>query len=355
MLLVLFRVIATGNDQYSRTDAFEYARGLEIIESSRVFPGFSINDMFGAEDSSGTAASQTIFDDRTPENDIDYVEFRTPEEVPLIGFTFVASADGAYLRGSLEVTLKIDADDDGVFEVIQGPFTLAPVAQDLLLPFTTNFNQVVAGHFRFEIKRYPQTPDLDDPVDPPVDPWLGPRVVELDAITATNADRPIVSLDLSGGSDFKEPATVTLTATATDGDGIRRVDFYDHELKVGTKTSAPYSLTLSNLKGGSHRFRAKAVDALGAAEWSNEIPVDVGFPPFSIKDPHFIEADRFSFTLQQLAIGQTYSVEASNNLKDWTSIDSVYASESTVEWYQAELEQNPSVYRFFRIRMVPSE
>jgi endo-1,3(4)-beta-glucanase len=50
--------------------------------------------------------------------------------------------------------------------------------------------------------------------------------------------------------------TLTLSATVT-GDGITKVEFYDNTDLVGTSTTTPYSVDLSNLKSKTHGFYAK--------------------------------------------------------------------------------------------------
>ncbi len=45
---------------------------------------------------------------------------------------------------------------------------------------------------------------------------------------------------------FAAPATITMTATASDADGtIAKVDFFDGATLVGTATAAPFGMTLS--------------------------------------------------------------------------------------------------------------
>ena len=39
------------------------------------------------------------------------------------------------------------------------------------------------------------------------------------------------------------PATITISATASDADGITRVDFFANDLQVGTATAPPYTVT----------------------------------------------------------------------------------------------------------------
>jgi hypothetical protein len=58
---------------------------------------------------------------------------------------------------------------------------------------------------------------------------------------------------------------VTIAANATDPNGtVQKVDFFNGNTPLGTVTTAPYTLTLSNLAVGNYNFMARATDNLGA-------------------------------------------------------------------------------------------
>ena len=66
------------------------------------------------------------------------------------------------------------------------------------------------------------------------------------------------------------PATITLSATASDSDGtISRVEFYNGAALLGSDTIAPYSYTWSGVVLGTYNITAKAVDNSGASATSN--------------------------------------------------------------------------------------
>ncbi|MCE9609117.1 MAG: metallophosphoesterase [Chthoniobacter sp.] len=59
------------------------------------------------------------------------------------------------------------------------------------------------------------------------------------------------------------PAAFTLTATASDADGIARVEFYQGQTKLGEDTTAPYELAVAGLAAGNYDYLAVAVDNTG--------------------------------------------------------------------------------------------
>jgi hypothetical protein len=86
------------------------------------------------------------------------------------------------------------------------------------------------------------------------------------------------SISLTGPSDhatFTAPAQVTLTATATDTDGIRQVDFFANGAPLGTVTTSPYTLLWPNVGAGSYVLTAVATDSLGATASSGPVTITV--------------------------------------------------------------------------------
>jgi hypothetical protein len=70
------------------------------------------------------------------------------------------------------------------------------------------------------------------------------------------------------------PATITLTATASDPDGtINRVEFYAGSTLIGASTTPPYSVTWTPLASGPFVLTARAFDNLNAS--GDSAPVNV--------------------------------------------------------------------------------
>src|SRR5258706_2627196 len=86
---------------------------------------------------------------------------------------------------------------------------------------------------------------------------------------------------------FVAPANITVTANATDTDGtVSKVEFLDGATLVGTVTTAPYSITLTNVAPGSHSYTARATDNNNAVTTSSAVPIVVNTAPtVSITSP----------------------------------------------------------------------
>ncbi len=88
---------------------------------------------------------------------------------------------------------------------------------------------------------------------------------------------PTVSLASSAPGPFTPPASVTLTATASDNVGVTRVEFYDGATLKGTDTTSPYSYawSITATDAGTHTWTAKAYDAAGNNRTSTAVTLVV--------------------------------------------------------------------------------
>ncbi len=92
---------------------------------------------------------------------------------------------------------------------------------------------------------------------------------------------PTVSLTSpSSGATFTAPASVVMSATASDSDGtVSKVDFYQGTTLIGSDTTAPYSFTWTNVGAGNYSLTAKATDNGGAVGTSTVVSISVAAAP----------------------------------------------------------------------------
>lgn len=88
---------------------------------------------------------------------------------------------------------------------------------------------------------------------------------------------PFVTITSPGwGASFTAPATVTVTAVATDPDGsVAKVEFFNGTLPIGETTSLPHQVTLTGLGIGSYVLTARATDNQGLSVVSAPVTVAV--------------------------------------------------------------------------------
>jgi regulation of enolase protein 1 (concanavalin A-like superfamily) len=92
----------------------------------------------------------------------------------------------------------------------------------------------------------------------------------------------------AANSTFTAPATIAITANASDSDGtVVRVDFYASGTLIGSDTTSPFQFTWSSVAAGSYTLTARATDNGGAASTSAGVPVVVNAapPPATLPSP----------------------------------------------------------------------
>jgi hypothetical protein len=83
----------------------------------------------------------------------------------------------------------------------------------------------------------------------------------------------------ANGATYTEPATINITANASDSDGtVSQVDFYQGATWLGTDTTSPYSFSWTGVPAGAYTLTAKATDNSGAETTSGGINVSVNTP-----------------------------------------------------------------------------
>ena len=114
--------------------------------------------------------------------------------------------------------------------------------------------------------------------------------------------RPSVQLTTpANGASYAAPATITLSATASDIDGtVTSVAFYKGPTLLGIDTTPPYAFSWTNVPAGDYTLTAVATDEAGATSTSGTVTVHVVVPPPSTPFggtraaiPGLIEAENF--------------------------------------------------------------
>ena len=109
------------------------------------------------------------------------------------------------------------------------------------------------------------------------------RVIELEAwgiaapVTPPPNTPPTVSITAPAtGATFTAPATVAISATASDTDGsISSVAFFANGSQIGTSTTSPFGFNWTNVAAGSYTLTAVATDDLGLSTTSAPVSIAV--------------------------------------------------------------------------------
>ncbi|MGI5429780.1 glycoside hydrolase family 48 protein [Streptomyces sp. CA-179760] len=116
-----------------------------------------------------------------------------------------------------------------------------------------------------------------------------PTSFSVNGTACTGAHQPPIAVltSPSAGAVYTQGQSVPLAATAAAADNatISKVEFYDDTKLLGTDTSAPYSLSVSDLTVGSHSLVAKAYDSMGASANSTPVGITVSSGPTVVASP----------------------------------------------------------------------
>jgi RHS repeat-associated protein len=108
------------------------------------------------------------------------------------------------------------------------------------------------------------------------------------AVTISANALPTVSIiSPAANAVFAAPATISVTANATDADGtVSQVQFFANGNPIGTAGAAPFTISWANAAAGSYSLTAVATDNTGATTTSTAVAITVNtLPTVSITAP----------------------------------------------------------------------
>ncbi len=166
------------------------------------------------------------------------------------------------------ITLNASATDNIGVSKVEFIENGAVIATSTASPYSTNISFAAAnnGTHTYTAKAYDAAGNVTTSNSVTVTVNIG--------VPDTTA--PTVSL-ASTSTSVTAAGSITLTATATDNVGVSKVEFYEGTTLLATKTTSPYtnSITFAAANNGTHTYTAKAYDAAGNVTTSNSVTVTV--------------------------------------------------------------------------------
>ncbi len=182
---------------------------------------------------------------------------------PTVSIT--APAGGATFTAPASIEIDASASDDGSIARVDFYNGTTLLGTDTTNPYSYVWNNVAAGSYSLtavatdNLGAQTTSTAVNVTVNPPA------NVPPSATLTA-----PL------NGATFTAPATIPLTATATDGDGsVAKVDFYNGSTLLGTDMTNPYSFNWTSVPAGTYTLTAVATDNLGATGTSSPATVIV--------------------------------------------------------------------------------
>ena len=163
------------------------------------------------------------------------------------------------------VTLNATASDSGGISRVEFYGDGALLGIDASAPYSWSWTGIAAGSHTALAKAYDNL-------------GVSTSASQLITVSASGNPPPTVSIGVSPSTGLVAPASVTLSATASDANGINRVEFYGDGGFLGSDTTAPYSWSWTGIPAGTHIGMAKAFDSLGASTTASQT-ISVDSPP----------------------------------------------------------------------------
>ena len=135
----------------------------------------------------------------------------------------------------------------------------------------------------------------------------------------------------TGGATYAAPATITLSANATDNVAVAKVEFFGNGAKLGEATAAPYSFRWTNVAAGAYSLTAKATDNAGLSTTSAAVAVSVtAAPTAAAAIPGKVEAENYA-AMQGVQTEPTTDTGGGRNVDyfetgDWFDFDAQVAT-----------------------------
>lgn len=175
------------------------------------------------------------------------------------------SANSEFLEGqSISITASA-SDSDGSIAKVQFYNGNTLLGTDTSSPYSYSWSNVSTGSYKITAKATDNSGSVTES-----------DAIQVNVVKASQT-APVVSITGPGdNAQFPQGESVTITANASNSDGsIAKVQFYNGNTLLGTDTSSPYSLTLSNLAVGNHTLTAKATDKAGLTNVSDAVSIKV--------------------------------------------------------------------------------
>ena len=185
-------------------------------------------------------------------------------QAPSVSLT--SPAPGASFTAPANVTLTASASDtDGTVARVEFYRGTTLIGSDTTSPYSAVWTGAAAGSYTLTALA--------------VDNGGATRTSTAVGVTVTSAPNQLPTVSITSpiaGQSFTGPASLTITAAASDTDGtIAGVDFYVGTVPIATDTTSPYSAAWTNVAAGSYSLTAVARDNAGGTRTSGAIAVTV--------------------------------------------------------------------------------
>lgn len=205
-----------------------------------------------------------------------------PEEIinqyPLISITSPESGD--VFTTPVNITITTNASDpDGNIAKVEFFNGSVKIGEKTSAPWSFTWSNVPEGTYNISAVA---TDNMNAKT-----PSAAVKITVNQAPRVTNQAPSVSIVKPVAGAVFNAPATIAISADATDNDGlISKVEFFQGTTKLGEKSSSPWTFNWNNVPSGSYSLTATATDNSGSKTTSSAVNITVrAYPIISITSP----------------------------------------------------------------------
>ncbi|RAW00330.1 Ig-like domain-containing protein [Pseudochryseolinea flava] len=180
--------------------------------------------------------------------------------------TITSPTNNASFTAPASITINATASDtDGTIAKVEFFQGSTKLGEDTSSPYSYTWANVAAGTYTFTAKS--------------TDNGGATGTSSIISITVSPAGNQLPNVSITAPANnatFTAPASVAITASATDTDGtISKVEFFQGATKLGEDTSSPYSYTWTGVTAGTYSLTAKATDNVGGTKTSAAVSITI--------------------------------------------------------------------------------
>jgi hypothetical protein len=263
-----FTVRATATDNSGIITRVEFYRGNTLLGFDTTSPySLSVTNVLAGKHSL-TARAYDNFSGSSTSSVVSVTVTNRANSTPSVTLTSPTAGSAFLAPANFNMTATA-TDSDGTISKVDFYVGGTLVGTDTDFPYSTSVSNIAAGKYSLTARA--------------TDDKNGKSTSSIVSITVTNAvnSKPVVSLtNPAAGSTFTSPATIELSATASDTDGsVTKVEFFNGSTLIGSETTSPYSITWNNVPAGTYSLTAKATDNKNATTTSASRSIKVNSPP----------------------------------------------------------------------------
>ncbi len=153
-----------------------------------------------------------------------------------------------------------------------------------------------------------------------------------DAIIAKLGTGPVLTITApANGTGFKAADNITISATATDADGVTKVEFFNGAAKIGEDLTSPYSYIWNNVAAGTYVVNVKATDTKGNTSTRTvNVGVQGAYNNTIANIPGKIEAENYDLGGQDVAYNDDDAINNSSQYRAPEGVDFEYCEDGGI-------------------------